>query len=211
MYCSNCGAQLNDADRFCTNCGQKVEAQPAPPAAQTVTPYEAEPADRNNDVGYRSGEYHAGAADSYYAALASQPDMGWHKVLAYGLMLIGSVVNILGGLALTTGMGRISQSLMPTRQEHIFTVLMGILTLALGIWQLIVRHGLIRFRKDAPGNLTVFYVMAIALDLLLGAVLYFIGGLSFAESFPLVQLVLKAVLLVVNIGYYKKRSYMFVN
>jgi len=28
MRCSNCGAQLQDGDKFCTSCGSKVESQP---------------------------------------------------------------------------------------------------------------------------------------------------------------------------------------
>jgi len=37
MYCTNCGVQINDADRFCARCGQAVGG-PAPSASYGPPP-----------------------------------------------------------------------------------------------------------------------------------------------------------------------------
>lgn len=42
MFCSNCGARLNDTDRFCPECGTKVEPAEAAPAVQEA---QTEPAE----------------------------------------------------------------------------------------------------------------------------------------------------------------------
>ena len=38
MFCKNCGTQLPDDSRFCTSCGERVEAEPAAPVAEPEAP-----------------------------------------------------------------------------------------------------------------------------------------------------------------------------
>jgi hypothetical protein len=38
MRCSNCGAQLQEGDKFCTSCGAKVEQQPQQTSQQNSPP-----------------------------------------------------------------------------------------------------------------------------------------------------------------------------
>ncbi|MBR4766103.1 MAG: zinc ribbon domain-containing protein [Clostridia bacterium] len=44
MYCTNCGALINDGSLFCTNCGTKIAAAPVEPAAPVAESTAAEPA-----------------------------------------------------------------------------------------------------------------------------------------------------------------------
>ena len=36
MYCTQCGALINDGSQFCSNCGAKIAAEPAEPAVETA-------------------------------------------------------------------------------------------------------------------------------------------------------------------------------
>ena len=87
----------------------------------------------------------------------------------------------------------------------------GIAAIALGVFQIIVRNRLSRFRANGPESLKILYFISI------GASLIYISWASSATrvnmltSSNITSVFSSVLFLIINTSYYKKRSSLFVN
>lgn len=192
MFCPKCGAQLADGVAFCSSCGNSVTPQAAPAPQQPL----AQP-----------GE----------PALS----MKWFKFLIYFGLWAGAILNIvLNGVVMLSGLhygdaetAKLVYAMFGDLKS--LDTLCGILAIVVGVLGIYTRFQLAGFKKNGPMLLTCVYAGAIAFNLI-----YIIGCNSVLPEYILSEMdyssiysntVTSAVMIFVNIAYFKKRAHLFVN
>ncbi len=106
MFCTKCGAKIEDGAKFCTSCGQPVEDAPeaVAPAAEAAPVQETAPAEKNGAVGdllAKAKVFFAALAAKVMPALKKADDkaaevLGNKKNYAYSgvLVLLGLIITI---------------------------------------------------------------------------------------------------------------------
>lgn len=192
--CINCGAQIEEGNKFCPHCGTKIEAEVQEQAYQ---PYQ--PSDTSSS---------SASAEAY--------PMKWHKFLMV-VMVIGSVLIVFSGIALLTGM---QYNRAGVEAEDIYRTFpglkscdmcYGIILIALGVFQFIVRNRLKQFKENGPSSLKILYILSIAASL--GYMLWANAatGVNMFTSSNVSSLIASGTLLFINNSYYSKRMDLFVN
>lgn len=192
MFCSKCGTQIPDNAGFCTSCGNPVASQ-ATPAYQQPLAQPAEPA----------------------------LSMKWFKFLIYFGLWAGAILNIvLNGVVMLNGLhygDAETAKLVYAMFEDLKSLdtLCGVFAIAVGVFGIYTRFQLAGFKKKGPMLLTLVYAGAIAFNLI-----YIIGCNSVLPEYILSEMdyssiysntVTSAVMIFVNIAYFKKRAHLFVN
>ena len=193
--CVNCGAQLEEQNNFCPHCGTKCEQ--AAPAYQPADPY-GQPSESHPETG----------ADRY--------PMKWHKFLMV-VMIIGAVLTVINGASTMAGWHYtregVDVSWVYWRYPGLKScdMVYGVVLIALGVFQFIVRNRLNQFRSNAPGSLKMLYIISIAASLVYLAWASAATGMNMFDSTNLGTAVGNLIFLFINSSYYTKRSDLFVN
>ena len=187
--CDACGAGYDDSARYCPHCGALNEN------------YSPDMEPEKPDSGERPMQDH----------LNDHP-MKWHRFLMV-VMIIGAILTILNGFNTFTGAsyGSYVNSVYDAYPDlKTADTFYGIAAIALGVFQIIVRNRLNRFERSGPGSFTVFYILAIAIDVIYKVSASSITGVSLAEL-GIGSAIGTAVMMIINGVYYSKRKDMFVN
>ena len=189
-YCSNCGAKAEG--KYCSVCGTPIEVEKhtSSSANNYKSPYVMEISSK------ASGQpaYNPGADVANYR-------MKWHKFMIYFLLWLGGICYILFGM-----LGILSEI------SGLFS-LVGIATIALGVYAIYVRFQLAKFKTDAPKKLFYFYYAGLGIGLLEFVCLMSLG-LSIEDVFsgytPL-SWIWTILFLVCNKRYYGVRQDLFIH
>ena len=181
--CRRCGTVLPEGSRFCPNCGGQVSGY-----QETVPVWQ-----ESGPVG---------------------PPLKWFKFIIYVQLFLSALGNLVTGIQLLTGLayGGLRASvytLYPALRP--VDVVMGLLSLGLMVWVLVVRQRLAKFRRGAP-RLYLIWIgasLGVALFYLVAASLV-LGQLVMTGS-VVGSLVGSLVLIVLNRVYFRKREHLFVN
>lgn len=186
MFCPNCGTPIPAGQPACSNCGTAVAQQPNP-AAYPQQPYPQPP-------------------------YAPQKPMNWFKFLIYFSLWAGGILNIISGLSLFSSvLVGSAYSLFPGQSA--VDIIYGIACILLGIYTIVTRFQLARFRKNAPMMLHGVYILNILFSLiyLFATSAVTLIPLSMLFNAQMVgQFVGAAVMIVINVIYFGKRRDMFV-
>lgn len=148
----------------------------------------------------------------------NQPNMGWYKFMINFALFASAVLNFGQGILYVSGViYRTQEPSVPNITKLVYMtyeglqsldIIFGILLIALAVFDIVVRFQLAKFKKQAPTLLTISYVA-----LFLIQVIYMIGGNSITgiQVFNPAALAPCIVFCVINITYFNKRKYMFVN
>ena len=215
--CVNCGAQIDEGSKFCPNCGTKCDSmEPENSSNQSSYP-SSDPAFKDPDPAFEytdssssqsSGDYSGSSADLY--------PMKWHKFLMV-VMIIGAIYTIASGIIQMTGHQYTREGSSP---EYIYAVfpgmktcdlVYGVMMIAIGVFQFIVRNRLNQFRANGPSSLRLLYILSIA-----AGVFYLIWASSVTRvnlftANNLGNVIGSVVMMIINGVYYSKRSPLFVN
>lgn len=183
QICRRCGTVLPEGSRFCPECGCQVSGQP-----------EMEPVWQETGL--------------------VRPPLKWFKFIIYVQLFLSALGNLVTGIQLLTRLAnRVILASIYTVYPALkpVDVVMGLLSLGLMAWALIVRQRLAKFRQGAP-KLYLLWIgvsMGVALCYLVAASLV-LGQLVMTGS--IVGGMLGNILLILlNLVYFKKREHLFVN
>lgn len=229
MFCPNCGTPIPEAHQACPSCGtptpQNLKQEPAAPQPHTYcracgTPIPAgQPACANCGTAVVQQSTPAAYSQQSYPQqpypqqpYAPQKPMGWFKFLIYFSLWAGAILNIISGLSTFISVVTYSTySLFPG--QIAVDVIYGIVCILLGVYTIVTRFQLARFRKNAPMMLHSIYILSIAFS-----VIYLIAT-SAVTMIPLSQFLNAQMIgsfggsiamIVINVIYFGKRSDMFV-
>lgn len=188
-YCSSCGAAIEADQMFCTSCGTAVST----PAASTQSA-QATPEQPNNQT-------YAQPAP----AAATQP-MKWYKFLIYFMLWFNGVVYILSGLSSIITVISISAQGFHISPGGIIT---GLLLIGLGVFTIITRMHLAKFRTTGPLFLYLVYIISAVLTLLDTLIL----PKAMVSIIPQAagSIIGTAIAVILNRIYFNKRAHMFKN
>lgn len=152
------------------------------------------------------------------ANLESSPmPMKWHKFLIYCGLWLGGVGNALTGLGLVTGSAYTSAGVTAEQVYSVFPtlkpvdVILGLVSIAIGVMLIVVRFDLARFKRNGPKKLLILYgvsaVFTLAYPLLASAM----TGMSFTDLWDPATIVGSILGVVINKIYYDKRGQLFIN
>jgi len=131
MRCSNCGAQLQDGDKFCTSCGSKVESQPQrsqqnntpPPRVNTQQQQSYAPPTPPPPGNFSNG---------------NPPPVGVLKFLLVNILLMIPLINIIAIFVLSFK-GSVNQNLKNYARALLIFMVLGIgLMVVTGTLQIII-------------------------------------------------------------------------
>lgn len=193
MFCAKCGTQIPDDAGFCTSCGNPVAAQPV------------------QETAYQQPEQ----------PLQPALPMKWFKFLIYFALWAGALLNIvLNGVVMLNGLhygDAETAKLVYAMFEDLkgLDTLCGVLAIVMGVFSIYTRFQLAGFKKKGPMLLAFVYAGAIVFNLI-----YIIGCNSILPEYVLSEMdytsfysntVTSAVMIFVNMAYFKKRAHLFVN
>ena len=207
MRCPKCGEPMPEGVKFCTECGARMPVQPDVPLNQPCTPsYQQPPAPTYTQQTY--------AAQPPQSTVTDQPKMKWFKFLINFALWVGALDSLWSAYQLLSG------SIYDGYAETVYAYfpgmsacdkVLGVFSIACAVFMIYTRFQLARFRKNGP---TCLYVAYIAKDLMLliyGVVASALIGTWALDADTLISFLASVVVLIINISYFKKRSYLFVN
>lgn len=193
MYCENCGSEIVQGSKFCGNCGAPVKAA-ANPVEQ---PYL-----------YQSQQ-------ETTAAEAPQLPMKWFNFLTKFALIAGAVLNFLASLTYLTGTIESEGNVSP---EYVYSmypglkfcdIFMGLALIAIGVFAIITRNKLAKFKADGPKSLYITYVLNIAAVIAYAVWTAVVTG---TFNFSVIgSVVIEIGYIVLNYIYFNKRKQLFVN
>ena len=221
--CEGCGAYYSDFDRVCPHCGRADETMPEPKEEPEKMPEltpgspvnlekkHAEPVNLVKPLAEDTENTGAAPeADKPFSPyrveqrLVPNYPMKWHNFLVV-ILLIGAILSILGGLGMIAGTrsgiyeDAFREAGLGANFDDVksFLTTYSVISIATGIFEIVLHIRLKKFRKKAPVLLMVLYGVNIAVYLFI---------------MPSIRgAVLTAAFAVVNWIYYKKRMDLFVN
>ena len=142
--------------------------------------------------------------------------MKWFKFIIYFALWAGALLNIVNGIRQITGNIYLSEGVSPETIYEAFPnlkgadVLLGLISCALGIFQIATRFSLAHYKTYAPTMLHVSYVFVIIFDVISSIVVSSITGI---ETFSTIvaSLIGTIICLVINVKYFNNRKHLFIN
>ena len=142
--------------------------------------------------------------------------MGWYKFLINFALWVGAIANLAMGILYLTGYIYIAEEVDPAMaymafpQLKTYDVIYGVGCCLLAVLQIVARFRLARYKKNGPALLNASYIIAIALSVLYSFLLGRLFGHTGALVESMTGLITSAVILLINIVYFKKRKELFV-
>ena len=192
MFCTNCGAQIQDGSSFCPNCGARQpsrqnSAAPQQPAYQQNQGYQQPPYQQNQGYQqptyqqptyqqnqgyqqpvYRQDQGYQQQAYQYYQP-AQQLGMKWHKFLVYFSLWASALFNVVNGFQYLNG------DQYGTYKNQVYRLIpelktpdtiFAILCFVTGILSAVTAYNLLKFKKNGPKLLLATYGIGMAASLL---------------------------------------------
>jgi len=151
-------------------------------------------------------------------ALDAQHPMKWFKFLIYFALWFGAVINIISAISYMSGgqyAGQAGRVYAMYPAMRVVDIALGVFTLALGIFGIVVRFRLAKFRKNAPSMLITLYLLSLIPSLLYPVATTLVTGISTFDAQVISQMVGQVIGVVIVVIctkiYFKKRAYLFVN
>lgn len=143
--------------------------------------------------------YSSDAMNSSSSLLNDPRGMKWHKFLIYFNLWLGAICNFLLGLIYLAYLG--SDNFNSWRYTFGEVAFVGIFAVILGIYAIVTRFKLARFRENAPVHLTAYLILVTILNAVVCAM---------ETKFSFGTVIGSIVHIALNCIYYNKRSDLFV-
>lgn len=139
--------------------------------------------------------------------------MGWYNFLIYFALWVSAVSNVWNGLQMATGLvygddAALVYGYLPSLQ--IADILYGVFLLLCAAFGIYTRFMLAQYRKIGPTCLYVLYAAVTVMPLVYTAFVGAMLGANMLDADTLSSAAVGAVMLVVNILYFRKRKDLFV-
>lgn len=143
--------------------------------------------------------------------------MKWHKFLIYCGLWLGGISNALTGLGLVTGSAYASVGVTAEQVYSVYPslkpvdVLLGLVSIAIGVMMIVVRFDLARFKRNGPKKLLILYGVSSVFTLAYPLLASIMTSMSFTELWNPATIAGSILGIVINKIYYDKRGQLFIN
>ena len=178
MYCEHCGKKVNEEDQFCGSCGAPIKNEAKPIIEPTSTPAK--------EIQNSPSRIHDSLANdtSKEAQMLKAADEGlgmkWYKWLIYFALFFTAFTYIVAGfLALTgTQYDALYNALYGTEQswgEYVYQMypglsivdkIYGVFMLAAGVFAIIMRSRLTKFKNNASSQYIMFLLAILTISVI---------------------------------------------
>lgn len=199
MYCTKCGKEISDNQRFCTNCG--AESKNGSDLFQGTT------SNSSNTFDISEGT-------------TSMP-MKWYKFLIYFALIAGAVLNLANGIMMVTGGIYSVQTGGQATADLIYSMygmslkmvdmFYGIVLFAIAVLAIMARNKLANYKNDGPKFLYLVYGISLGVVLVYNILVGAITGVGIFNVTTVTQLFIQGIMIYANIVYFNKRLHLFVN
>lgn len=230
-FCPSCGAAMQPEERFCRYCGASAQNTQQP--AQNPYPYQNNPYQNNpyqnppyQNNPYQNNPYQNPQPYGNNLSTAQEMPMKWFKFIIYFQLFANCFFNLVTGILYLNGTIYITQGLTEKQVELAYELLpdfqsldqfYGIAMIIIGIFAIIVRQFLAKYKKNGP----TFYYVFLAVNMIL-PIVYMValssimqeldaGSNLFDASSMGSSVAVSIAMLVANIGYFNKRKHLFQN
>lgn len=213
MFCTKCGAQMDDKHKFCPNCGSGV----------------VESEEQNDIFAVSDDPFEKSESKPVVSAVPTEtPEFGprypmnWFKFLIYFSLFAGAVLNVVNGINYISGGVYFVQTQGAVTADQVYEyygmalkvvdVIMGIACLGVAGLMIVTRFKLAGFKTEAPSYVYFMCGALIAVDLVysvIGGAITATMGETIASLIP--TFAVKVVLLICNIKYFDRRKTLFKN
>lgn len=161
--------------------------------------------------------YSCGAAVPGAEKALAQSDkmpMKWYCVLAYFGLWVSGLVTIINGYLLFSGghiIGDTETFYEMFNGLQTADIVMGLVSMAAGLFGFVTASCLIAMKSFAPKMVPIYYAVNLVSNIIYSIIYSSIIKMSAFNVNFIVELIITAVFMVVNIIYFKKRDHLFVN
>ena len=140
----------------------------------------------------------------------------WFKFLIYFALWVGAILNFCNGIRYLTGNIYLSQNLTPNKVYRTFPELkgldgfIGVVSCCLGVFQIITRFCLAKYKKYSPAMLYGMYVIMMIINLIYGTSASSIMETNMSGEI-VGEIVGSLIVLIINVVYFKNRKHLFIN
>lgn len=183
-YCSKCGTRFNGGDSFCQNCGAPESAAWSKPETPIYS-------------------------------------MKWYKFLIYFLLFFTAVIDITYGINYISGGIYELQSKFKVTADSVYRtfgmglkitdVIYGVALIGLGIFAILTRRDLKKFKSSGPKKLITLYVSSLVVNTLCTILACIIIGNGSVIVQNISNFIASAISIYINYTYFSRRASLFVN
>ena len=185
--CTSCGAPVKGSSKVCPYCDTVLQDE-------------------------------SGEGISVSEAKAAEYPMKWHSIVL-ALLIIGAVVNVLTGVFFVAGEKVLTTRGLVDVTEYYSKYpglknsywISTVLSIAAGVFQVIVWKRLKEYRSNGPVSLKAMYVLAVVFRLIDLSCMSSAMNTNLFNAGNCLTVIAWVVLLIINSSYYAKRSELFVN
>ncbi len=199
MYCTKCGNEISNGQRFCSNCGAESKGGSDLFSGTTLN------TSNTFDV----------------SAIPNTMPMKWYKFLIYFALIAGAILNFGNGILMLTGGIYSVQTGGQATADLVYSMygmslktvdmFYGIVLLAAAVLAIMARNKLVNYKNDGPKFLYLVYGISMGIVLIYNILVGMITGMGAINATTITQLVTQGVLIYANIVYFNKRLHLFVN
>lgn len=249
MFCQNCGAEVNEQSNFCLKCGAKIDppkttvqnndSQPNPyidvpfveePQNQVNNQNPQQPQNQQfNEAQNQNYRNYVNQSQPIQTQPSTQLPMGWFKFIVNFQLFFAAVINFVFGANFVMGSVYSTQGIDSEQVYGTFgtglrivDILYGLLSIALGVFCIIIRNKLAKFKKDSPKQYILLNIISFAIEILYSVLAVIViakhpyfdigsAGQVVFSSQLLFQFGANISMIIINIIYFKKREFMFIN
>lgn len=205
MFCTNCGTENREDASFCHNCGANLNRQ----REQATAAYDY-PTPSYDPAGQRP-------EPRYGAELKPEQGMKWFKFIIYVQLFLNMLLQLSTAVRLFTGSyygGEADYVYFLYDGLQTMDVIFGIIFIGLAVLAFMARQALAKFKANGPKlyfGLLIANVGVALLYIIVGSLVTGIPIQLLIDASLIGQLIGAAILICVNVVYFRKREHLFVN
>ncbi|MBR3833169.1 MAG: hypothetical protein IKJ73_02530 [Lachnospiraceae bacterium] len=211
MVCKECGTVIPDGQYTCYVCGAFVGTMPAQSEPPTYQQPQMGQYNGNNTYQNMMNQPNTYSMGSY----APELGMKWYKFLIYFMLFFSCIGNIWNGINIFTGGHYDGQKDLVYRYyDGLQTVdmIMGVLSILLGVYALFVRFALADFKRVGPMMFIGIYVFSVVMNILYALMVMGVTvEFTFTDVYSPISMITHVIMISANYVYFKNRKHLFVN
>lgn len=225
MRCPSCGQRLADEARRCPVCGTVIDEETRRNASEEsafdTAQAGAGPSNAGQPFGGAQGYQSYQTSAEQNQSPAKPMKMKWYKFLIYFSLILTGISNMYTGVQAVVGMqyetkSQAAQVYAAYPGLHIVDVVYGILLIGFGIFALIVRQYLARFKAKGPKMLLLMYVASLVIEIAYIAAGSLVSGVnlltaSSSGTMLISSIIVSLFMIGANKVYFDKRAHLFKN
>jgi len=220
MKCPNCGAHIDEADHFCSACGESITEEEKKKQRERQRERKKSQQDETPPIDFSIfGTPPPGAGFGAPPPMGGIP-MRWYTFLINFALFAGAILNMVNAFMYFSGLAyvNIKGEIITSEMYKAYPVLQpvdivyGVLLLGVAVFAVFTRFSLSRLKKEAPTMVLVYFGVSAGVNLVYQLVGNLIAG-QFGDRFVLVSFILsfliEVIFIILNHTYFTKRKHLF--